>query len=240
MNEGLYRRVHPSTRFCHHFIQAIRSYLQEEYGKTRPGDVVIDVGCGRRQPFLDYGEDAYVVGVDVSMANLLVNSSCHGRVRCDFNHLPFKKEVADRVVTVDVLEHVRSPASGCRDLVRILRPGGRLLIATPNLLSPKGLLIRFLPDWIGRLLWRLLRSTDLPYPHYYEANTVGRLQRLLGKNVELRRVFRFEEDPLWLVNLPFFPPALLYMRIMNRFDALSCWRSYFAVTFRSRDPGAAS
>jgi SAM-dependent methyltransferase len=47
--------------------------------------------------------------------------------------LPFPDRSFDRVVVVDMLEHVPDEAAVLSELARILRPGGRLVVNTPHL-----------------------------------------------------------------------------------------------------------
>jgi SAM-dependent methyltransferase len=54
----------------------------------------------------------------------------------NFNEkLPFESECFDIVYSVEVIEHLRSPYDFLSECYRILKPGGRLLISTPNILS---------------------------------------------------------------------------------------------------------
>jgi len=46
--------------------------------------------------------------------------------------LPYEDRTFDRIVAIDVHEHVDDPRIVTRELVRILRPGGQLVITTPN------------------------------------------------------------------------------------------------------------
>lgn len=48
------------------------------------------------------------------------------------DHLPFEDGSFDRIVVIDVHEHVDDPAIVTRELARVLRPRGRLIITTPN------------------------------------------------------------------------------------------------------------
>ena len=47
--------------------------------------------------------------------------------------LPFADAEFDRVVVVDMLEHVPDDAAFARELARVTRPGGRLIVNTPHL-----------------------------------------------------------------------------------------------------------
>ena len=74
-----------------------------------------------------------------SMA-LTEKCSRHGieTVQCDIENesIPLEDSSVDFIVFTEVLEHIRvAPLKVLRELRRILKPGGRLLITTPNLLS---------------------------------------------------------------------------------------------------------
>lgn len=49
------------------------------------------------------------------------------------------QNVFDTVISCETIEHVSDPVAAVRELYRILRPGRRLLLTTPNYLGPFGL-----------------------------------------------------------------------------------------------------
>lgn len=51
------------------------------------------------------------------------------------NFLPFQRESFDAVDLVEVIEHIENQPQLIREIARILRPGGRVLISTPNVLN---------------------------------------------------------------------------------------------------------
>ena len=50
---------------------------------------------------------------------------------CDITAIPVADESFDAVLCTEVLEHVPQPADVIRELARVLRPGGRLLLTAP-------------------------------------------------------------------------------------------------------------
>src|SRR3972149_1477550 len=46
--------------------------------------------------------------------------------------IPFKTDVFDAVINIEVLEHLREPLDALKEIFRVLRPGGRLILIAPQ------------------------------------------------------------------------------------------------------------
>lgn len=57
------------------------------------------------------------------------NCDCHQ----DIHAMTFQTAAFDAVICIEVLEHVADPFQAVREIKRVLRPGGRLLLTTPFL-----------------------------------------------------------------------------------------------------------
>lgn len=57
----------------------------------------------------------------------------------DIQALPFHHDSFDLVVSCETVEHLPDPARAVRELSRVLRHGGRLVLTTPNYLGPIGM-----------------------------------------------------------------------------------------------------
>jgi SAM-dependent methyltransferase len=81
---------------------------------------VLDVGCGDR-PYRELFPDA--VGFDVP-------GNPHADLHGSIDAIPVEDASFDVVLCLQVLEHVPDPAAAVRELRRVVRPGGRVLLTT--------------------------------------------------------------------------------------------------------------
>ncbi len=87
----------------------------------------------------------------------------------DGQSLPFEGAAFDRVVVVDMLEHVADDARFAAELRRITKPGGALIVNTPHL-----------KDTALRRLRHAIGQTDAKHGHLRPGYTEARLDTLLG------------------------------------------------------------
>lgn len=103
--------------------------------------VVVDVGCGvgALRAEIATSFDRYI-GVDVVRYEGLLPEVEFHQVDLDTGRTPLPDGVADVVVAVETIEHVENPRAFVRELVRLARPGGWILVTTPNQISVLSLL----------------------------------------------------------------------------------------------------
>lgn len=73
------------------------------------------------------------VGLDIVLAETIPEN--YSRVvRCNLNKevMPFPAHSFDAVIAADVIEHLENPSSFLREVNRVLRDGGKLVICTPQ------------------------------------------------------------------------------------------------------------
>lgn len=102
-----------------------------------PGTIV-DAGCGQGDLWHALaGVAGRYVGLDVVRYAGLPDQSGFEFHACDLNAAPWPVEdgCADAAVAVETIEHVENPRALARELTRLVKPGGLVLITTPNQLS---------------------------------------------------------------------------------------------------------
>lgn len=104
--------------------------------KNISGSRVVDVGCGRGD-LRAYVCDRFreYVGVDVVRYEGFPEQGEFCQLDLDTGQLPVTPGSADLVTAVEVIEHVENPRDLMRKLVRVAKPGGWIIVTTPNQLS---------------------------------------------------------------------------------------------------------
>jgi SAM-dependent methyltransferase len=123
--------------------------LVREYLNSVEGLQVLEVACGRggfvRQ--LQHAR-ACVTGCDFSLKALQLaqarlsgvsGSSRTALVQGDAANLPFTDNAFDLVVSCETIEHVPDVNAAVREMFRVTKPGGQLILTTPNYLNFMGL-----------------------------------------------------------------------------------------------------
>lgn len=98
---------------------------------------LLDVGCGLGYLTEAVGGGFVRTGVDLDFSALKENSrrGLNNMLQANAIKLPFKEGSFDIIICSELLEHLQDgmDKSALREMARILKPGGRLLITVPSL-----------------------------------------------------------------------------------------------------------
>jgi len=106
--------------------------------KAHRYDTVVDLGCGNGRCAQHLGGLCRnYLGGDRAEFDDFPGSAATGFRKVDLNRepYPFSESSADAVVSVGVIEHLENPRALVREMARIVRPGGWVVVTTPNQLS---------------------------------------------------------------------------------------------------------
>jgi len=171
-------------RIIAEFLEEICSHVTDR----RPR--ILDVGCGTGANLLLLSKYGEAEGVDVSEDAL---AFCRERgldkVKLGAGEaLPYEDGTFDLVTAFDVVEHMDDDLAGLREMRRVLRPGGRVLLFVPTFM----------------FLWGLQDDVSNHRRRY--------------RMPELRRVLEqagFEIERTTYANITFFLPILLVRKLMQ-------------------------
>ena len=105
------------------------------------GGCLLDVGCGQGDLFnVVSSQFARYVGVDAVRYDHFPEQAEFCLFDLDSGTIPIPNGSADVVTAVEVIEHLENPREFMRKLVALTKPGGWLVVSTPNQLSLLSLL----------------------------------------------------------------------------------------------------
>ncbi len=123
-------------------VRQVEAELVKEMLAPGQGERILDAGCGTGVFTLDFlRAGAEVVGLDVSVPMLRAAVAKSRRypfsgVLGDMLRLPFRDGAFDKSVSITGLEFIADGRRALVELFRVTRPGGLVVVATLNSLSP--------------------------------------------------------------------------------------------------------
>lgn len=197
---------------CRRFHDSVYRELIAKH--LRPGQCLLDAGCGRYMQFSKaLAATAYVVGIDLEETLETRNERAPFGVRGDLNRLPFAAESFDMLISRSVVEHLDNPPAVFREFARVLRPGGKVVIVTPNKYDYVSLIAAITPFRVHQLLVSRIFpvSEHDVFPTRYRANTASAIRKGL-------RSAGFVERELRMVN--HYPAYLMFSPVLFRLGIL--------------------
>ena len=127
----LYKKIMYSLR-----VEKMMAMLELE-----ASDRVLEIGCGEgyyTKKVLQISKN--VIATDISerflrKAKRNTGNMAEGYVCCPAENLPFPDNSFDKVLMSEVIEHLLDWREGAKEIRRVLKPGGIMVISTPNKLS---------------------------------------------------------------------------------------------------------
>ena len=111
------------------------------------GRRVLEIACGRgefAQWCVSSARPSILVAADFSMSAVRFARTRLGAdrtarfIQADAQAIPLPTSSVDTVICCETIEHVPDPRAAVTELARVVRPGGRLFLTTPNYLGPIG------------------------------------------------------------------------------------------------------
>jgi len=189
--------------------------------------LAIDIGCGTGR-FTKLLENAYarspatcIVGIDINLTALKrvrqkkINAWL---VQGELQNLPFHSEISDTILLLEVLEHTEDEKKGLREIQRVLKPKGKLIISVPCLPAAYPDRAHKRQGYTKEQIFELLKSIGFKIVSYKFC--IFRISRIMLKFViNFMSIFRFSPPILIILNLENWlklpPPFDIIVEIEN-------------------------
>jgi SAM-dependent methyltransferase len=120
------KEINPGSRLVGELVASCYHTHMKSHCRGR----LLDLGCGK-VPFYGLYREYVSETVCVDWSNSL-HGSDHLDAECDLTKdLPFADASFDSILLSDVLEHIPVPEHLWREMARLLKPGGKLLLNVP-------------------------------------------------------------------------------------------------------------
>ncbi len=168
-----------SDFFCHADIIQIH-HLAVALPLSLRGLVIADIGCGAGS-FIDHvaGLASQVIAIEPTA---LYHDSLRQRGYEIYSYAAdaakARPESVDFAVTFQVIEHVLNPREFLAEIAALLKPGGSLLIATPN---REDILMKLLPEEFPAFFYRIVHRW------YFDRESLRHCVEAAGLQVETER-----------------------------------------------------
>ena len=211
-----------------HFLRMIMRH-------SKPDALVLDLGCGGYSfptPWRQFCRQ--LIGVDRSPA-MRENTWVGHRIWGDVYAIPLRSDSVDVIILRYVMEHLERPLEALREIARVLRPGGKLVLLTPNRRHYVSLIAWLTPQWFHHwYLGHFHPTEEKNFPTLYRANTPGVLSKVAERaGLRLTELEMYEGRPGYLsVTWVTFLLGVAYERLVNRYDALAGFRCGMLATLQ--------
>jgi methionine biosynthesis protein MetW len=197
---------------------------------TKARGKVLDIGCGSGNLLKDLQRrNCEVYGVEINPRDVTICKKKGFNVFCgNLRDAQFQTNFFDVIILWHVLEHLDSPKEILQEAFRILRPGGKIFIYTPNAES-----------YLSRLFGKYWIGWHVPF-HFYHFT-----ERAIEKLVQLTN-FRINKISSITPEYFFIPSLKLFLKDNNKnkilqlfqrhrfFDSL-LFRIFLSLAFRILD-----
>lgn len=188
---------------------------------------VLEIGCGRggfacwlatqvhtpkEVVACDFSTTAVQMGQRYSKENNINNITWK---EADIMNIPFPDNSFDTVISCETIEHVHDPAKAVKELARVLRPGGRLFLTTPNYFNFFGIYRGY-----RAIIGRPFQEAGQPINKFVMLPVTLRWLKRTGIKVETYGsedilIPRLRRPPYHLSIPPFFAPVSKWLGIQS-------------------------
>lgn len=156
------------------------NYLFQRFDMKK-GDKLLDVGCGRgdfSKGFKDLGLEVFGLDIGKSQSEMLKDIEVR-YINIENDRFPFNDETFDIIFSKSAIEHLRSLDNFIKENYRVLKPGGTVIVMTP--------------DWQSQMC---IFYNDYTHVHPYTCEALKNLLKIYGFREAKAELF-YQLPVLW-------------------------------------------
>lgn len=203
--------------------------------ELKPEFSVLDLGAGAGIiSFMDFkGHASKICGIDLDPRVVENPYLDEGKI-ANANEIPYPDCSFDLVFSDNVMEHLDMPILIFNEVRRVLKPGGKFLIKTPNKYHYIPTISRITPHSFHQYVNKMRgRDEEDTFPTYYLANSHKDLTKLADRSdLSIDSIDLFEGRPEYLREIwPAYLLGILYERVVNSIELLKNYRVILIACF---------
>jgi ubiquinone/menaquinone biosynthesis C-methylase UbiE len=212
------------------FERYVSSFLTSE-------SILLDAGCGRGAGTLRRLSPLVRLAIGIDEVDFLSRGESNMElIKANLQNIPLPDRCADVVIARSVVEHLDDPRTVYREFYRILKPGGRFFLITPNRLHYAMIAAALIPNRFHARIVRFGegRPDEDTFPTRYRSNSRRAIQSLAAHSGFIVANFAYlGECPHYLLFHPLaFRLGIAYDRLTRTIPALAALRRWIIAELR--------
>ena len=222
-------------------ISKDRLLERELLSSISPNSRVLDAGCGYDAAVISEYRNLVDEAVGVDLVEEFQTEPGVRTYTANLESLPFEDNYFDVIVSRDAIEHFTDPLKVFRELKRVLKPGGKVIIVTPNKHHYSSIISALLPTSFKKLYLRRVFGEDVydNFPTLYRCNTQARIRSVARESgLAFEKLLAIGHHPYHLAfSVTLFRAGMLYDRLITKLglDWLQC--SFLFVLVKRKNDG---
>lgn len=125
-------------KYDFHFVRKLEWKIVKKFLNPQKRDIILDLACGNgffTQKLTNDG--CYVIGIDIDKKKIQYANYYHKVNGCEFKvgnaeSMPLRSATFDKVFSISSLQHFNNPGKALREINRVLRKHGRVVISVDS------------------------------------------------------------------------------------------------------------
>lgn len=163
MNKKLIDKIKKDEEYSYIYGKLLSSRVYPEFFNIANNESVVNIGCGNGPQAIMYA-DKYkeMAGIDINQERIDRSIKIMERFEIknykpkygNVEELDFSDNHFEKALAIDIVEHVQDPRKMCKEINRVLKDGGEMLMTFPAMHDK---FVDF-ASWIGRVFFRKKRK----------------------------------------------------------------------------------